>query len=165
MMPTIILILSFILDGVLSLIFPFNTNLFVSTFSLLSLIFIYPFIKENKNYIIISFIFGLIYDITYTNTILLNGFIFLLISFIIIKLYKIFTMNIFNMIIISICLIISYRTMTYLFLLIVSNNLFDIKNLFESIYSSLILNVIYIIFNYCILTRKRFKKTFKNNKI
>ena len=165
MIPLMVIILSFMLEGVLSIIFTFNTNLFASTFCLLSLFFIYPFMKEIKNYIIISFILGLIYDITYTGTILLNAFIFLIIAFRIIKLYKTFQMNLFNIIIINICLIILYRFITYLFLFTINTNPFNIITLLESIYSSLILNIIYILLTYFILTRKGCKKMMRNSKI
>ena len=114
---------------------------------------------------IISFIFGLIYDITYTGTVLLNAFIFLVASIIIIKLYKTFQMNPFNIIIISISLIIIYRSITYLFLLSISNQSFNIMVLLESIYSSLILNATYVFIIYFILTRKCFKKIIQNSKI
>lgn len=130
MIPLIFIIVSFILEGLCSLIF--NSSLLATTFSFLSLLFIYPFVKEKKNFMIISFIFGLIYDITYTGTVLLNAFIFLVASIIIIKLYKTFQMNPFNIIIISISLIIIYRSITYLFLLSISNQSFNIMVLLES---------------------------------
>ena len=163
MIPLIIIIVSFILEGLCSLIF--NSSLLATTFSFLSLLFIYPFVKENKNFMIISFIFGLIFVITYTGTVLLNAFIFLVASIIIIKLYKTFQMNPFNIIIISISLIIIYRSITYLFLLSISNQSFNIMVLLESIYSSLILNATYVFIIYFILTRKCFKKRIQNSKI
>ena len=71
-------IISFILDNLISNFINHN-SLFYPLFTMLSLIIIYPkFNKKDNKYYICSFILGLIYDITVSDTLFLNAFIFLL---------------------------------------------------------------------------------------
>jgi len=155
-----IVIISFVLDNIISNLFSYN-SIFYSLFTILSLVLIYPnFNRRSNNYYIYAFILGLVYDITITNTLFLNAFVFLLLSYLIrLTLYKI-TYNYLSILIISICAIIYYRVITYMILTILNYLDFNIFLLFKSIYSSLTLNIIYISVSYLIINSKRliFKK-------
>lgn len=160
MISYIILGISFILENSWSLIFYKNTSLFLSLFALVTIFSIYPLYKNNKKYYITSFIYGLIYDIVFTNTIFLNAIIFLFLSFIISKIHKNFNMNVFNTIMLNIGLIVLYRTINYLIIIVVDNLSFNYVLLLKSIYSSLIINIIYVlILNFII--KKVCPKSFK----
>ena len=71
MIPIVIIIISILLDGILTNILPYTVNnlsLFTPMFTILIPIIIYPFyLKEEKKYLITLIITGIIYDIFYTN--------------------------------------------------------------------------------------------------
>lgn len=156
----IIIFLSLILDGIISNI----SSILIPLFTLLSLIIIKPYYKINKNYLILSFILGILYDIAYTDLLYINAILFLLIGYFIIFITKRLKDNIFNVTIISILTIIYYRTLSYLTYIISTKDIFNINILFKSIYSSIIINIIYIIICY-IITSKKSKKPYRKYNI
>ncbi|MFV0250114.1 MAG: rod shape-determining protein MreD [Bacilli bacterium] len=138
-------IISFILEMLISNYIPIYTKLFFPLFTLISLIPLHTNIKNKKKYLITSFILGFFYDVTYTNTIILNAIVFTLISYIIINLnFKIFN-KIISLCITTLLVIIIYQIITYLILLLTTYLVFEIHDLITSITSSLLLNIIYSI--------------------
>ena len=131
------MIIEFLLDGIISKyieIYPVLT--------LLSLIFL----KTNYKYLLVIIV-GLLYDITYTDTLFLNTSIFFLLLYFIKYYLQKFKYNLFNLIILSILLILIYRTSTYLILIIFSYKKFDIYNyLFSMLYS--FISIIYVFIRY-----------------
>ena len=119
-MGIIFIIISLILDGIMNNLLPFiNLSLFTPLLTLISIIIIYPlYIKKEKEYLITIFVTGIIYDLLYTNQLFLNGVIFILIGLIIMNLYKKITINYFNILIISLIIIIIYILIESLILLI-----------------------------------------------
>lgn len=157
----ITVITSFILDNLISNLLNYN-SVFYPLFTIISLILIYTdFSKRNNNYFIYAFIVGLIYDISVTDTLFLNAFIFLMLAYILKKIFNKITYNYFSILFISIGTIIYYRVVTYLVLVVVNYLNFDIYVLLKSIYSSLILNIIHISIFYLITHPKKliFKRT------
>ncbi len=142
-MAFLILIISLMLENSWSLIFP-RTSLFLGLFSLVTIFSIYPLFKDDKKYLCMYFIYGLFYDIVFTNTILLNAFLFLIIAYFITKIYKVFQLNFFLTLIFGICLISLYRTISYSILSVIHNWNTNYEVLLQSIYSSLIISLIYL---------------------
>ncbi len=150
MIPTII-ILSFILESVVSNFISFN-SLFMPLLTLMSFIIVYPYFnKNNKKFLAACFITGMFYDLIYTDTIIIHGFLFLIIGYLIIKLNLLFPNNSLNVMIKGLICIILYRIISYFLLLITANTPFDILLLLKSIYHSLILNLIYVSLVYIIV--------------
>lgn len=153
----LILVISFLLDNLIS--FFLNTNLlFNPLLSLVSLIIIFRYYhrKDENKYLITSFVLGLVYDIVCTDTIFLNAGIYLLLSLFIIKFYKIFSYNLLNSAILLIIVIIIYRSITFLVLSNFNFISFNLYHLLRSIYSSLILNLLYLSFFF--LKKKKYKR-------
>ena len=149
-------IISFILDNFISNFINHN-SLFYPLFTLLSLIIIYPkFTKKINKYYLTSFLLGLIYDIAVTDTLFLNAFIFLLLSYIINYIFKKIPYNYISVLIISFVSIIYYRVITYIVLLLLNYLNFNLLTLLKSIYNSLILNIIYktILYNKKLIFKK-----------
>ncbi len=143
-------IISFVFDSIFSNIIP-TDSIFLPLFSLISLIIIYPYFhKEENSYLKFTFLLGLLYDIAYTDTLFLNAFIFLLIGFCIKLINEYISNNIFNVSIMSLLVVIIYRFITYFVLVMINYLNYDFTNLLASIYSSLIINVIYGIILYLI---------------
>ena len=158
-MIVFISILSFLLDWILSrYILP--TTLFLPLFTIVSLVIIYPYFNNNNlKYFRYVAIIGLLYDITYLNTLFFNFFIFVMIGFIIGLFNYLLSNNLYTSTIITVIAIILYRIINYLSVVIFKNQPFDFMNLLESIYSSLLLNIIYCIIIY--ITTELYSKKHK----
>ena len=156
-----IVIVSFILDNIVSNFLNYN-SIFNPLFTLLSLVLIYPsFNKRSNNYYIYVFILGFIYDVAITNTLFLNAFIFILLAYFIKLIFNKIPYNYLSVLIITLCSIIYYRVITYAILIILNYLDFNLFYLFKSIYTSILLNIIYISILYLIINSKRliFKRT------
>lgn len=152
----IILIISLLLQSLFSNFIAINTNLFNPIFPLIAILIIYPYFKKNnKKYLIYSVVYGFLYDLFYTETFILYAFLFFLIALLIIKLNKYFSKNIINIIIMTILIVISYRVIVYTLLVLINYLSFNIFVLFKSIYSSLILNILYAVILYVLYNRKQ----------
>lgn len=145
------LIISFLLDGVFSNVITIHNNMLIPLLSVMSLIIIYPYFKKDDiKYLEYIFIYGLIYDLVYTDTLILNAIIFTFIGLIIIGINIIISNNYLNIALISFFVIISYRIMTYFILVFTRYLEFNINDLLRSITSSLLLNIIYVILMFLI---------------
>lgn len=144
-----ILIISFLLDGIISNMY--NNSYFIPLFSLMSLLLI---LNKNDNYYGYAILLGLLYDISYTDTLFLNCLIFLLITYLIKKIEYYLSYNIFNQILISILIILIYRILTYFILTIIGYLSFDLLNLGITIIKSLPLNIFYV----CLIYYLRYLK-------
>lgn len=155
-MSIIILIISFLLEGVLSNYLP---HFLSPLFTLTSLIIIHSLLDDNEKYYKYAFLIGFVYDLFYTDTIIFHALIFLFMAFIISKLNLVLSDNYVNLILITILLIAIYRVVTYLLLVLVSTMSFSLYSLIFSILNSIIINVIYSVILFFIL--KRLKPKYK----
>ena len=80
-MKATILIISFLLEGIISNFVPINGFL-APLFTLVALIIIYPLFDEASEYYKYAFVTGLAYDLFYTDTILFHAIIFCFMAFI-----------------------------------------------------------------------------------
>lgn len=145
----VILITSFLLDLFLLSTIGQNSVLFPLC-SLMSLIIIYPFFKKYQynKFLIICIILGGLYDVVFTGTLLLNVGIFLLTGIIIKIVFRVFSNNLIGNILTGFVTIFIYRTISY-FVFCLSGYLdFSVLELIRGLYSSLIVNLIYIILFY-----------------
>ena len=141
-------IISFFLDGILShYILP--NSLFLPLFTVVALVLIYPYFNNN-NYRYFKYIalLGLLYDITYLDTLFLNFFIFMIIGFVVGLFNYLLSNNAYINVLITVTVIILYRVINYLFAVLFKNLSFSLFDLFKNIYSSLLLNIIYCIIVY-----------------
>ena len=141
-MKIIILVISFLLEGIVSNFVPMNSFL-IPLFTLISLIIIYPLFDETNEYYKYAFVTGLVYDLFYTDTILFHAIIFCFIALIIKRLNLVLSDNYLNvLVIIALCILI-YRIITYVFLVIVGTVMFDMVDLLFSVLNSYVINLIY----------------------
>ncbi len=141
-MKAIIIVISFLLEGIVSNFVPINGFL-TPLFTLVALIIIYPLFDETAEYYKYAFVTGLAYDLFYTDTILFHAIIFCFMAFIITRLNLVLSDNYLNILVImGICILI-YRVVTYSLLVLVSTMAFDFMALIISVLKSLIINLIY----------------------
>ncbi|MEG0826143.1 MAG: rod shape-determining protein MreD [Bacilli bacterium] len=141
----IIVLISFFLESILSNYINISTNFFTPLFTITSLIVIYS--KFENKYLKICLLFGLLYDLVFTDTLFINMILFLLIGFFV-KFVNIYLpKNYINNSIILIIIIIFYRIFIYIIMLMANQLTNNAFLLFKSIYSSLLLNIIYGLLN------------------
>lgn len=141
--------ISFFLDGIISKYVSFN-SLFLPLFTLVSIILIYPYFNNNNfRYFRYIAILGLLYDIVYMNLLFYNFFVFMILGFINIFISYLLSHRLYINLFITVISIILYRLINYIYMLIIGDNCSFIL-FFKSVYSSLILNIIYCIIIYLI---------------
>lgn len=159
----IYLALSFLLDGIISDLIPFNiTNpsYFKTIYTIIALVVMYNYFDNKKKYLIALIILGALFDIVYTNTFLVNIIIFLTISIILSNIdYQIPT-NIITINIKSLICIFLYHILTYITLLLSHYNSYSINLLLTIILRSISGSIIYTTISYLFLN-----KIYQNKKI
>lgn len=144
-----VIIISFVLDSLTSNLLMLSSYLY-PLFSLMSMVIIYPYLKkrETKKYYFLCVVLGFFYDLLYTNTLFLNTIFFLLLALLTKMLYNLINHTIYSTVCISIFMISLYRLGNYLVFLLIGYIDLNLKLLFRSIYSSLLLNIIYVVLFY-----------------
>lgn len=138
--------ISFILESIISNMYSYNL-----LFSLISLVVLYPFFKNDDTmFYIYAFVFGLVYDLSYTDTIIFNASLFLLAAFLIKRINLMISNNAISVLLISFITIIYYRVLTFISLILVGYLPFNLALLFKSIINSIFLNLIYAFLIYII---------------
>lgn len=154
----IIMILSFLLEGIVTNLVNYH-SLLIPAFTITSLVIIYPYFNKEKkfSFIISSIILGIFYDIVYTNSLFINTFTFSFCSLMILLIYNFISHRFINTILLNIFFIAFFRSLSYGLLIIFSHMTFD-KNIFLSgILSSLIINVVYSFILYFICDKLSYK--------
>lgn len=153
----ITLLISLILDGIISNIVSLN-SVFLPLCTIISFIIIYPFYKKDLiNYLINIIIIGIIYDLLYGNIYFINVISFSLVGIFIHYISSKFNYNYITLIIKIIFVICFYRIITYLISILFNNNI-SLILLITSIYRSIILNTLYGLLLYYIYNHKVSKK-------
>lgn len=150
----IVMLISFLLEGIFSNILK---SPLLPLFSVVSIVVIErQFHNKEKKYLTYCFILGLLYDIVYTNTLFVNSLIFLSMGFITIVFFYFLSHRTFIDSLVTTIMIFIYRSLSF-----ITNLLFmpiPFENLWQSIYNSLIINVIYCLILCLILKRKGCKR-------
>ena len=152
----IYVIISFLLDGMVSNLIPFNLvdpSYLKTIYSVVSLVIIYNYFDNQKKYLQILVVLGMFFDIVYTNTFILNIVVFITIYIILSNLDYIITTNIFTINLKSIVCISSYHILTYIILLLANYNNYSIKLLGIILIRSIIMTIIYTTISYIIMNK------------
>jgi cell shape-determining protein MreD len=146
-------LLAFLLDNFLNTYINIsNISILIPLFSVVSLILIYPYFNNNdSNFYKISFVFGLIYGITYSNMFIYDACIFLLIAILIKFINEILSNNNINVIIMGIIVIIIYNIINTIILNIINYSNITNDFLFKTIINHLTLNSIFLLLGNIIL--------------
>lgn len=146
-----LIIFSFYLEGLCSMVF--KSNLFLPLFSLLSLVLIYPYFRKYDNsFLKTCFVVGILYDIAYTNTIFVHAFLFCMLGYIISSLYHFFDKHFWTLLLMNFIVIISYQSFNFILFLLSRKITFSFLFFLNSIFYSVISNIIYVFILYGILS-------------
>ncbi len=154
----IIMILSFLLEGIVTNLVNYQ-SLLIPAFTITSLVIIYPYFNKEKrhHFFIASAILGICYDIVYTNSLFINTFTFALCSLIILLIYNFISHNFINTMLLNIFFIALFRSLSYGLLILFRHMSFDKNIILSGILSSLILNVVYGLILYFVCDRLSYK--------
>lgn len=146
----IVSFLSFIFEYIVNLLFHGSILTGLIVFS--SLVLLEPYFKKNNNrYFVFCFVLGFLYDFIYTGTYFMNAGLFLIVGFFVSYINSITPNNFLVSVLELILLIAIYRFFSFLFLCINGFIDFNFVLLFKSIYSSILVNLIYGAFLYFVL--------------
>lgn len=160
----IMVIFSLLTDGILTNFLPYmvnNLSFFTPMFTLVSIVIIYPFFKKRlRDYFIICFITGIIYDLFYTNLLFFNGLLFLAIGILTMLFYRYFEVRYFTLVLAIIVMICVYECLTAGIILLFQLVPLTFGKLFYKISHSLLLNIIYgeILYGIIQLLPKKYRR-------
>ena len=149
-------IISFLLDGIMSNITSFNLidpSWFKTIYSIISLVIIYNYFDNQQKYLSILIILGIFFDIVYTNTFIVNIVVFFIIYLVLSNLDYLITTNIFTINLKSTICISIYHITTYIILLLSNYNNYSIKLLGLIILRSVLMTIIYTTISYLIMNK------------
>ena len=141
-----------------------NLSVFSTIYVLISLLVVKPHFENEKKYLILLISFGLMIDITYTSTFLLNTCLFIIVyyftkAFHFFVPYNLFTINASNLL--SIFL---YHIISFLFLTILQYDQYTIWTLIKILTNSIIMTIIYTSILYFFIETLKNKLELKNVK-
>lgn len=152
----IYIIISFFLDGLISNYTKINIidpSYLRTIFSVISLVITFKYFDNDKKYLSILIPLGILFDIVYTNTFLLNTFIFFVIYLILKQLDYTIPNNLLTINIKAIIAIFIYHILSYIILLITHYNPYSINLLFKILSRSIIMTIIYTTISYLIIKK------------
>ena len=156
-MSSIIIIVSILLDGIFNYLFP--NSIISSLFCIVSLITLYKINNKNR-FLIISTIYGFIYDLFFTNFYILNAMVFFLVSYFIIIFFKKFKYTFINLILLNVIVIIIYLLIIIIIFNITSYSNYSLSELLFVVPRFLLINTIYEVVIYLIVIKRNNKHIF-----
>ena len=153
-LSVISLIFSFLLQGFVSNFQSFTIdkiNMFSSVFLLINFVVLYQYFENDKKFLLLVVIFGILFDIVYTNTFVLCTAFFILLFF----LNKIFNFffpsNVVTVNLFSFLLMIIYHVLSFVILSLLNFDSYSFFVLLKVIISCLFMNIIYTTFLYYVI--------------
>lgn len=126
---------------------------FSTIYTLVCLFVLFPYFNNEKKYIYLLVICGVLFDVVYTGTMLVNLFIFILLYFIIKKVNNYLPNNIIIANVISLIVIFLYHILSFIILSIVRYNIYDISLLLKIISHSIISTIVYTCILHIVLAK------------
>lgn len=162
LLSIIILIISTLIQGIMSNYLGYTVDS-LSTFStiyvLIALLILAPYFENKKKYLIILIIFGLIIDITYANTFVLNTCLFITVYYLSRTFHFFFPYNWITISISNLLSIFAYHIISFLFLSILRYDTYTFSSLFKILSHSILMTIIYsnIIYTIVVFITQKFQ--------
>ena len=139
----LITVISFLLEGIFSFYIPLFTQAWIPLPTLLSVCFCHVYFFKNKNYLWYCFFTGILYDIIYTNTLLLHGILFVCMGFLIKKITKFISHTWYQFLFLNIIIICIYRLLSYSILVSIGYLHYNLSFFFSITVASFLWNLLY----------------------
>lgn len=162
LLSIIILLLSMLIQGTISNYIGYtysDLSIFSTIYVLVALLILNPYFENKKKYFILLIVFGLIIDITYTNTFILNIILFIICYYISKTFHSFFPYNCITISISNLLSIFSYHLITFVFLNLLKYDAYSFSVLFKILSHSILMTLIYsnIIYISITLIYKKFE--------
>ena len=128
-----------------------SVSYFTTIYTIISLVVIYPYFVNEKKYYILVIVFGALFDILYTSTLLINIVFFLLLAVVIKLLNTFIPNNILTINVISILCIIIYHVLSFVLLNLETSQTYDLILLGKIISHSILMTIIYTSISYIVI--------------
>lgn len=150
----ILLTISFLLQGIISNIInyiPGSISMLYTIYILITLMLLYPHYENKNKFLLLLIIFGLLTDLVYSNTLIFNTCLFFVIyktnqTFHFFLPYNLLTINISNLLGVYL-----YHLITFLFLVLLNFDNYNLTLLLNILLNSSIMTIIYTSFTYYII--------------
>lgn len=142
------LIISFLLDLLLKYLYPSLSSIFLVS-SLVLICLIYP---KKKAYLL-GIIFGIYYDLLFTNIGFINVYLIILIIMILDKLFTKLNINLLTIILSTVIIILFYDVMSYIILTLSSKITIDFNIFVTKSIIQVLVNTTYTVLSYLILDK------------
>ncbi len=153
-LAVISLIVSCFIQGILSNYLGYtytDLSIFSTIYVLITLLVLHPYFENQKKYLILLIIFGIIVDIVYTNTLIFNTCLFLIVYYFSKAFHHFFPYNFFTINISSLLGIFIYHILSFLFLYILGYDAYQVEILFKVLSHSILMTLLYTSFLYGII--------------
>lgn len=162
LLSIILLLITTLIQGGISNFLGYTTNelsAFSTIYVLIVLLILNPYFENKKKYFVLLIIFGLIIDITYTNTLLLNTCLFTICYFFSKMFHFFFPYNWITISISNTLSIFIYHIISFLFLTILGYDSYTFTTLLKILSHSVLMTVIYsnIIYTIVVLITSNFQ--------
>lgn len=121
----------------------YSLSIFSAVYMLLTLVVLQPYFESDKKFLILIIVFGILLDITYSNTFVLCTCIFLAIFYLNKLLNFFFPYNLFTVNLFAILSMIVYHIVTFIFLVVLNFDSYNIIILFKVIACNIVMTIIY----------------------
>lgn len=155
LVSVITLLISIFLQGTISNYVGYtysNLSIFSTIYILIAILILNPYFENKKKYFSLLIIFSLIIDITYTNTLFLNTFLFVICYYISKIFHSFFPYNWLTISVSNLICITIYHIITFLFLTILKYGVYHLSNLTKILSHSILMTVIYSIIVHVVIS-------------
>ena len=142
----ITLLISLLIQGILSNYLGYtydNLSIFSTLYVLIALLILNPYFENKKKYFALLIIFGLIIDITYTDTFLFNTCLFIMCYYISKCFHFFFPYNPITISVSNILSIFAYHIISFIILTVLKYDAYSVSNLSKILESSILMTIIY----------------------
>ena len=149
-------LISFLLDAFVSNVIGTSItdpSYFRTIYSVISLVVIYNYFDNDNKYLKILLILGILFDIVYTNTLLLNVFIFIVIYLFTRTINNYIPNNILTINIKSLLAITIYHTLSYILFLLARYDSYTPRLLLIILSRSIIMTILYTSISYLVIKK------------
>lgn len=142
----IILLISTFIQGIASNYLGYsynNLSIFSTVYVLIALLILNPYFENKKKYFTLLIVFGLIIDITYANTSILNTCLFIICYYLSKNFHFFFPYNWLTVSISNLICVFTYHIISFLFLNILKYDTYTFSNLLKILSHSILMTIIY----------------------
>lgn len=148
-----ICIISLLLQSIVSNFVSVTGSYLNPLFAVCALILIFPYFKESNKFLLTSFLYGISYDILFSEMLFMHALLFLLLGIVVMVMNHLWSNHLINNILFLLLIIPLYKVLYYFLLSIIDKIPWKSSMCLEMISRSLLMNLFYIVIAFLITDR------------